>query len=160
MIKFTVVGIPQPAGSKRAFIIPGKDGAKGRAIVTDANPNARDWKNAVAQTAIESRNGAGPDLLTGPLSFTARFYRPRPQGHYGKAGLNKKGRETPFPTSKPDVLKLARGTEDALTGIIWRDDSLIVHEDIRKLWGEPARCEIEIREVVNRTALEPVIGVD
>lgn len=147
MIRFIVYGLAQPAGSKRAFIINPRDGGRPRAIVTDANANARDWKNAVASTAIESRNGHGAELLTGPLSFTARFYRPRPKGHYGKSGLNKKGLETPFPTSKPDVLKLARGTEDALTGVVWRDDCQIVDERISKLWGEPARCEIEIRIV-------------
>jgi Holliday junction resolvase RusA-like endonuclease len=147
MIRFTVIGIPQPAGSKRAFIIR-KQGAPDRAIVTDANKNAVDWKNAVAVSAIQARNGSGAHLLTGALSFTARFYRPRPQGHYGKAGLNKKGRETPFPTSKPDAGKLARGTIDALTKVIWHDDSQIVDERSIKLWGEPARCEIEIEEVV------------
>lgn len=158
MIKFTVIGVPQPAGSKRAFIIKPKDGGRPRAIVTDANANARDWKNAVASSAILARCGSPSDrLLTGPLSFTARFYRPRPQGHYGKAGLNKKGRETPFPTSKPDAGKLARGTIDALTKIIWYDDAQIVDERAIKLWGEPARCEIEISEVVNRTALEKII---
>jgi hypothetical protein len=35
MITFTIFGIPQPAGSKRAFIV------KGRAIVTDANSKAK-----------------------------------------------------------------------------------------------------------------------
>lgn len=144
-IQFTVYGIPQPAGSKRAFVMPGKNGSKPRAIVTDANPNARDWKNAVASTAIASHNGTG--LLIGPLSFVARFYRPRPRGHYGKAGLNKKGRETPFPTSKPDAGKLARGTIDALTKVIWHDDAQIINERSIKLWGEPARCEIEIAEI-------------
>jgi Holliday junction resolvase RusA-like endonuclease len=157
MIKFTVVGIPQPAGSKRAFIINPKDGGRPRAIVTDANANARDWKNAVASTAIEARNGSATELLTGPLSFTARFYRPRPRGHYGKSGLNKKGLETPFPTSKPDAGKLARGTVDALTKVIWYDDAQIVDERAIKLWGEPARCEIEISEVINRTAPEKIV---
>lgn len=149
MIRFVVYGIAQPAGSKRAFVINPKDGSRPRAIVTDANPNARDWKNAVASSAVAARNGNGHSLLTGPLSFVARFYRPRPQGHYGKSGLNKKGRETPFPTSKPDAGKLARGTIDALTKVIWHDDAQIVDERSIKLWGEPARCEIEIREVTN-----------
>lgn len=145
-IRFTVYGVPAPAGSKRAFIIKPKGGGPLRATVTDANPNARDWKNAVATQAIVARNGQ-PSLLTGPLSFVARFYRPRPRGHYGKAGLNKKGRETPFPISKPDAGKLARGTVDALTKVIWFDDAQIVDERSIKLWGEPARCEIEIAEV-------------
>ena len=38
----------------------------------------------------------------------------------------------------PDVLKLARGVEDALTGIVWRDDAQIVNESLNKVVGAAA----------------------
>lgn len=138
MIAFTVVGKPQPAGSKRAFIIAG------RATVTDANAKSRPWKTQVSQVAAQ--NYTGP-LLRGPLKATFVFYAPRPKGHFGAKGLNKKGREARFPTSKPDALKLARGVEDALTGVIYGDDSQIVQEVLQKEYGEPARVEIRIEEI-------------
>lgn len=138
----TVYGDVQPAGSKRAFINP----RSGRAIVTDANRKAKDWKAQVAQHAGEHFHG---ELLTGPLFVTFTFYRPRLASHYG-SGRNEgvlKASAPAYPTTRPDALKLARGCEDALTGVIWRDDSQIVTELLEKRWGSPARVEIEIKEI-------------
>lgn len=146
MITFVVFGQPQTAGSKRAFPFKRGDGSLG-VRVSDDNPKAQNWKHAVACSALESLNGNRGSLLTGPLAVTMTFYRPRPAGHFGKNGLNKAGMASASPTSRPDVLKLARAAEDALTSVIWRDDSQIVEEHLFKHWGEPARMEIEIREV-------------
>lgn len=139
-IVFTVLGDAKPAGSKRAFYKPGMQ----RAVIVDANPNAKDWKQQVAHAARQAYSGP---LLDGALRVTFQFYRVRPKGHYGVSGLNKKGRESKAPTSKPDVLKLARGVEDACTGVIWRDDAQIVTELLVKEWGEPARCEVTIEAI-------------
>jgi Holliday junction resolvase RusA-like endonuclease len=44
-------------------------------------------------------------------------------------------------------LKLARAAEDALTQVIWRDDSQIVSEVLLKVYADsnPARLEVTIR---------------
>ena len=150
VISFTVFGIAQPAGSKRAMPIyrngPGGKELARRAngspmiAVCDANPKSRDWKNAVASAAREAYSS---ELLRGPLKLTLVFYRPRPKGHFNSQGqLNKSGLACPYPVSKPDVLKLARGVEDACSGVLYADDALIVDESLKKLWGEPARVEI------------------
>jgi Holliday junction resolvase RusA-like endonuclease len=141
VITFVVLGEAKPAGSKRAFAIRKGGVFTGRIAVMDANPNSKDWKQQVAYAAREAYGG---QLLDGPLKVSLQFYRPRPKGHYGANGLNKKGRESKAPTSKPDVLKLARGVEDALSGVLYRDDAQIVCELLVKEWGEPARCEITI----------------
>lgn len=148
-ITFTVYGEPQPAGSKRAMPIY-RNGANGRQLVTrengspmiaviDDNPKSKNWKQQVAYAARQAYRG---ELLKGPLRVSLHFYRPRLKGHFGANGLNKQGRETPAPIARPDVLKLARGVEDALTGVVWKDDSQIVAELLTKDWGEPARCEV------------------
>jgi hypothetical protein len=49
-ITFHVPGIPQTAGSKRAFVIPGKNGGKARAIVTDDNPKGTDWRRRFSRS--------------------------------------------------------------------------------------------------------------
>ena len=79
------------------------------------------------------------------MSFT--FYRPRPASHFGKLGLNKEGRSNPFPDTIPDLLKVARGIEDALQGVCYVNDARIVDEDLKKRWGEPARVEITIEQL-------------
>ena len=69
------------------------------------------------------------------------FYRRRPRGHIGKRGLTKKGRDNPWPATKPDTTKLLRGTEDALSGIVFRDDSLVVSHWTAKEWAEESEPE-------------------
>lgn len=138
MMEFTVLGVPAPAGSKRGFAV------KGRVIITDANKKAAPWKALVSAAAREVYDGP---LLTGPLAVRMMFYFPRPKGHYG-TGKNAGKLKASAPaehTKKPDALKLSRGTEDALTGIVWRDDSQIVCETLSKHYGEPARAEIIIQ---------------
>lgn len=131
MIHFTVHGLAEPAGSKRAFVNP----KTGRAIVTDANTASGPWKREVTTAAVEAMNG-GP-MMNGPLKLTLAFYVPRPKGHFGKRGLRPSA--PPYPAVRPDLLKLARGVEDALSGVCYRDDAQIVMERLQKLYGEPAR---------------------
>lgn len=155
MITFTVFGKAETAGSKRAFALRKKGGEvvtrPGGApvvVVTDDNPDSKAWKQEVGKAALLARAeqpGHLSRLLDGPLAVTFYFYRPRPKGHYkGSGELSKAGKESPYPTSKPDVLKLARAVEDALTGVLWRDDAQIVDERLRKFWGEPARVVITV----------------
>jgi Holliday junction resolvase RusA-like endonuclease len=140
-LTFTVHGAAQPAGSKRAFKL-----GSGAVVVTDDNKKARPWKREVADAAATAMlshaitdNGT---LVDGPLSVRMIFYVPRPQGHYGAKGLRPSA--PPYPTKRPDVLKLARAVEDAMTGIVYRDDAQIVREQLVKDYGEPARVEITV----------------
>lgn len=138
--QLTVYGNAEPAGSKRAFYRPGL-GVR----VVDANPKSRVWKNQVAQEAGKIAQG----LLEGALALEAIFYRPRPSGHYGSgrnSGVLKSSAPT-HPTTRPDATKLLRGIEDALTGVLYRDDAQIVRQVVSKEWGSPARVIIRIGEL-------------
>lgn len=130
-VSFFVPGIPQPGGSKRAFHRPGMRFP----VIVDANPKAKDWKGVVA--AIASQNCSG-ELLAGALCANVTFFLRRPASHYG-SGRNSsilKPSAPKHPTSKPDATKLWRSTEDALTGIIWTDDSQIVDQRVKKKYAE------------------------
>lgn len=138
-IRFWVPGVPQPGGSKRPFF----NKHTGRAQVVEANPRAKDWRASVAQAA----EGKVTELLVCPLRVRFDFVFVRPKGHYrtGKnAGMLKDG-APPFPAGRPDALKVGRSTEDALKGIIYRDDSQIVTELLTKRYGPQAGCLVTIR---------------
>lgn len=153
IVCFTVEGSPQTAGSKQSFVPLHKTTKEpyrrpnGGIVVStvDDNPKSKGWKRTVAKVAKKAF--AGP-LLEGPLIATFRFYRPRPKNHFAKFGLSKAGARSLAPDTRPDVLKLARAVEDALIDVIYADDSQIVEERLFKHWGEPARVEVEIREMV------------
>jgi len=136
MIEITIYGHAEPAGSK----------TKTQYGVRDSNPRSKVWKEEVRREAARIlASDVNSKLLDGPLRVRFTFYRPRPKGHYGTKGdLNAAGRRATHPTTKPDTTKLIRGVEDALTGIVWRDDSQIVQQAGAKKWGEPERVHIQI----------------
>jgi Holliday junction resolvase RusA-like endonuclease len=139
-LRFTVYGVAKPGGSKKAFVHP----QTGRAIVVEDSAN-KPWKQEVAGAAFEAVAGVewSPLFPHEPVAVEFTFVRPRPRGHFGAAGLRPSAPK--FPVTRPDVLKLARAAEDALTGIVWRDDSQIVHETLVKVYGEPERLEVVVR---------------
>jgi Holliday junction resolvase RusA-like endonuclease len=154
-IEFTVYGQAQPAGSKRGFAFKRKNGTTGVAI-SDANPKSGEWKRYVKLAASNHR----PDkLILGAVAVSFTFVRVRPAGHFRKSRgqitteLNTDGLARPYPTSKPDAVKLTRGFEDALTGIIWVDDNQNVDVRSRKIWGETACVQVVIEALEDQTAL-------
>lgn len=146
-VEFTVYGTPRPAGSKRAVPV-GKKGGPKRWVVTDDNKKSAPWKDQVSQVAGEAMEATGVGLLDGPLAVVFRFVVNRPKGHLNSRGeLNAAGRRRPYPTVKPDALKLARGVEDAMSGVVYRDDAQIVRELLEKDYGSPERVEIRVYEL-------------
>lgn len=143
MLEFWVPGKAQPAGSKRGFLVGG------RVVITDANRNAKDWKTDVQVAAIKAMDDHGLEILSGPLSVSFTFHRLRPKSHFLTDGerLSAKGAREEWPTSKPDLLKLARGVEDAMTGIVYRDDSQIVIENLRKDWRDIEGVQVRVQEL-------------
>jgi hypothetical protein len=151
-IEFTAFGVAKPAGSKTAFAFKRKNGSLGASVV-DACKTTKPWQAVVSTAAAYAtpRDGDGEFFngFDGPLVASFRFYVPRPKCHYNSKG-ELKANAPAFVTKKPDVLKLARAVEDALTGIVYRDDSQIVIENISKHYGEPARCEVKIETLTPR----------
>lgn len=138
-VAFVVNGLAAPAGSKRGFV----NRRTGGVIITDASKRSKPWQARVAAAAAEAMDGP---LLDGPLELTLVFVLPRPKGHYG-SGRNAssvRASAPAFPTVKPDVSKLVRAVEDALTGIVWRDDAQVIAQHAYKEYGEQARCMIEV----------------
>lgn len=127
-VSFYVPGKPEPGGSKMAYIV------KGHAVVADANAKVKPWRSEIV-AACQRVYDEPP--LRGPLAVDFRFLVSRPKGHYGtgrNAGMVRPGAPS-WPTTRPDVLKLARAAEDALTGVLWADDAQIVEERLAKFYA-------------------------
>lgn len=138
-IHIVVYGKAAPQGSKKA--VPTKQGWR---VVDDNEKKGKPWKANVAAAAMDQYGGP---LLTVALDVEMIFVVARRKGDYG-TGRNAevlKDNAPLQPTVMPDVLKLARGVEDALTGVVWRDDALIVNESLQKRYGDRERVEIRIR---------------
>ena len=114
VISFTVYGIASTMGSKRAFMPKGWT----RPIITDSNRNLRSWQALVAAAASQAiADCPGWQLLEGGVRLTLAFYLPRPKSLAKKVTAH---------TKAPDCSKLIRSTEDAMSGIVYRDDAQVV----------------------------------
>lgn len=111
-VRFEVFGTPQPKGSARGFVA--MKAGKPRAIVTSDNKKLRGWADSVRYAAQD----AGDVFFEGAVRLDIDFHFSRP-----KSATPKK---RPFMTTRPDVSKLVRAAEDALNGILWKDDAQVV----------------------------------
>lgn len=139
-IEFFVPGKPAPGGSKKGY-------SRGKhTSIVDANDKVKPWMTQVAFFAAE--NYTGP-LLEGPLSVTFVFFRLRPKGHFGtgrNSGMLKVSAKI-APDGRPDVLKLARAAEDALSGVVYKDDAQIVDEHLYDRYGERPGLAVSIQVI-------------
>ena len=101
------------------------------------------YKRRLAMTALKYMLGRKP--LEGPLSVAMRFYRPVQKSVSKKVRNDRiNGKERPI--VKPDLSNYVKSTEDGLNGIVWKDDSQIVHEEVDKLYSDNPRIEIEVKK--------------
>lgn len=129
MIHFRVYGIPQTKGSMRAFIPPGARFP----ILTNANKNNKAWELLVREEAGKHRP---PALLLGPIRLSLTFHMKKPKS------LPK--RKPALPIKKPDLSKMFRSVEDALTGVIYRDDAQIVQGYAEKIYSDAPGVEVRV----------------
>lgn len=125
-MKIIVYGSPAPQGSKRFAGIQsnGHGGQTGRLV--ESSKKVGPWRQDVKAAAIAARNGAAP--IDGPIVVRMIFTLPKPTGA-------PKTRRT-YPCRKPDVSKLVRSTEDALTdaGVIADDARIVEYERAAKVY--------------------------
>ena len=154
-IELRITGAAKTAGSKRAFSLRRKDGsivtrANGSAVVaiTDDCVKGKAWRRSLQQqAALQWPRGLG--CLPGPLRVSFSFMIARRKGHYrtGKFSHVLRDDAPGEHAVKPDVLKLARAVEDALTGLAWIDDAQIIGESLTKSWGATDELLIAIETV-------------
>lgn len=132
-ITFRVYGIPQTKGSTRARHIPGQRYAS----ITNDNKKNKPWATLVS---YEARLAKGPgDPLDGPVLLRLRFFMRPPKA------LPK--RRDSFAIKRPDLDKMIRSIKDALSSILYRDDSQVVMLVVTKEYALQPGVEIRCQEV-------------
>jgi Holliday junction resolvase RusA-like endonuclease len=131
-ITFRVFGIPQTKGSTKTFMRPGMRFP----VITNDNTKNKSWAATVSGEAMRVRPAA---LFLGPVRLHLIFHLPKPKS------LPK--RRVSWPTKKPDLSKTTRSVEDALTGIIWRDDAQVVQSSQEKIYSDAPGVEIMVTPI-------------
>jgi crossover junction endodeoxyribonuclease RusA len=131
-----VSGRPRPQGSVKAFT----NNRTGRPIIVKDNDKVqKSWRGDVRETV--ERYWTGPPI-DGPIYVRCDFVMPRP--------LSTTKKHTPPAVKKPDGDKLERAVWDALTLVVWTDDSRIIDwagsKRIAEI-GETPGCRIRVAHV-------------
>lgn len=132
VVVLPVLALPEPALTIVVRGVPGPQGSKthkGNGVMVESSAAVKPWRQAVTWQAVAAKNKRrGFRLLEGPILAEMVFTLARPRGHFG-TGRNA-GQLRPSaplrPDVKPDLSKLIRSTEDALSQVVYRDDALIV----------------------------------
>ncbi|WP_079708105.1 RusA family crossover junction endodeoxyribonuclease [Paraliobacillus ryukyuensis] len=135
MIKFTIPGEPVAQGRPRA----GKT-KYGKTVLYDPrkSKNYKQYIKLVASQHVPHKQ------IEGQISMHLKIYRQIPKSmtkKLRKASID----EIHRPTTKPDCSNIAKGIEDALNGMIYKDDSQIVDLHVSKFYSENPRVEVEIK---------------
>ena len=154
MIRIRVRGIPAPQGSKRAF----RNKYSGRIQQVESSNRAAPWRSDIRDAAEKALADREP--LDGPVDVTLAFRLPRPKGHYrtGKHAGELRPTAPPKPTGKPDLDKLTRAVLDALTGLVWGDDSQVVRLIVSKHYADdaPAGLDVWALDAIDRRLEESI----
>jgi len=140
---FFVHGVPVSQGSKELV----RTMSGGRMITrmiesTDKGAKRRleTWRNAIGWAAKVRYRGKP---VSGPLIVELHFRLVRPPS---SSRLE--------PDIKPDLSKLIRAVEDALTGILWIDDCQIVQLDATKGYAKETGVGVAVQQLDMRDPVE------
>lgn len=123
-----IPGRPAPQGSKKAFVV------NGRVNLVEQSKYLPKYRKAIAEQCQE-QVGTWIRHDYAPISVVINF------------ALKPPARHRKYPVSPPDIDKLCRSVLDGITqsGVIWRDDSQVVHIQATKIYSQEERTEIEIK---------------
>ena len=130
-LKYTFEITPVPQGRPR-FV------KRGNFVQAYDPKTSKEFKEKLKELALQQ----SPALSERALEVSIVFYMSTPKSK------PKKWRESPPEhCSKPDADNLLKGTLDALTGILWKDDSQICTLKGHKEYSDNPRIEMEVHEI-------------
>jgi Holliday junction resolvase RusA-like endonuclease len=133
------------------IVIPGEPCAQGRprfsthgGFVKAYDPaKSRNYKAFVKYVATHEATKQGWLYTELPLSMSVIAYMTIPKSKskkFRKAAMEGEER----PTKKPDLSNIVKGVEDALNGVLYKDDSQIVNLAMEKYYSEEPRLEVTL----------------
>lgn len=111
------------------------------------------FKRQLGMLARQQMLDRGLEPYDGPLEVCMEFHRPV------QVSLSKKERARRLsgdhrPMVKPDLDNYIKSTSDALNGILWVDDNLIISLEAKKYYAERPHLTVEIRSAGNEPRMD------
>jgi crossover junction endodeoxyribonuclease RusA len=135
MFSVLILGEPAPQGSKRHV---------GGGILVDSCKRLPEWRSDVRNGCLDE-HGQPKARIEGPVYLSLEFALRRPKS----LPKTKKVHHT----KRPDMSKLVRAVEDAITSAgIWIDDSYVCASNVTKRYAEPGEqtgCHIKVMPITD-----------
>lgn len=134
-VTISLAGAPQGKGRARAFLRGGHMGHY-------TPEKTRSYEGMIRTAAMEALGEREP--IDAPIEFVLRAIFPIPA-----SWSNRKRNQAIVgeirPGKKPDLDNIAKAWNDALNGVVYRDDSLIVRSVLEKTYGPQPLVVVTVR---------------
>lgn len=139
MITFKVDG--DPVGKQRA-----RYAKRGNFVQTYTPDKTRNYESSIKEAAIEAMGSS--EALETPVNLYLYIRAPIPKSLPKKrleACLN--GLEKPI--KKPDASNVLKSVEDAMNGVVYKDDSQIVNIHVTKVYSSQSGIDVCVKECLD-----------
>lgn len=134
-VTITLTGAPQGKGRARAFLRAGH-------IAHYTPEKTRTYEGMIRSAAMDAMGNRPPFDM--PVEFVMRAIFPVPTSWSGKKRDRALTGEIK-PGKKPDLDNIAKAWNDALNGVVYRDDALICRHVLEKRYGPQALVVVTVR---------------
>jgi len=127
-----------PVGKQRA-----RYAKRGNFVQTYTPDKTRNYESLIKEAAIQAMGSN--EILETPVNLYLYIRAPIPKSYSKKrseACLN--GSEKPI--KKPDASNVLKSVEDAMNGVVYKDDSQIVNIHVSKVYSSLAGVDICVKE--------------
>ena len=139
MITFKVDG--DPVGKQRA-----RYAKRGNFVQTYTPDKTRNYESSIKEAAIQAMGSN--EILETPVNLYLYIRAPIPKS------LPKKRLEACFngsekPIKKPDASNVLKSVEDAMNGVVYKDDSQIVNIHVTKVYASVSGIDVCVKECLD-----------
>lgn len=116
--------------------------------MVESSKNVKPWRQDVKFAAIDQKPAEWN--TSSPMALSVVFRFQRPASHLNKNGLSSTAPLHCISARNGDLDKLVRSTNDALTGVLFDDDKLVIHITATKRFcvqGEQPGAVITLTEL-------------
>lgn len=136
-VTVSLTGIPQGKGRSRAFL-------QGGNIIHTTPEKTRTYEGMIRTQAMQEIGNKAP--FDCPVEFVMRAIFPVPASWSSKKRSRALTGELK-PGKKPDLDNICKAWNDALNGVVYRDDSLICRMTLDKRYGPQALVVVTVRAI-------------
>lgn len=130
-VSFFVLGQPVSKGNMSAISLPGKR----YSTLIDSTKGLKQWSRAVWTEAFRNRPSSPWE---GPIRVELEFFMRRPKSLASKVV---------WMVKKPDIDKLVRAVNDAMSGVIYVDDNQVCNISASKAYSDEPGVSILVERL-------------